>query len=202
MRNVWLFAVVILLMMATGSLADHVNVALHHHPTLMKMLQTNNELRDGVGLAAQQISPELTKAAQDHALYMARTGNFSHGSNGGSNTRAKRHGYPGRVRENIAMGHSTISAVFRGWRNSGGHWASIISTATDVGFGYAVNSRGTAYWVGVYGFPLEESKETESLTISDPDDDQRIQNASPTMVSSLTYVNNHQRRRGIQKRRL
>ena len=76
MRNEWLFAVVVHLTMTTGSLADEVNVALHHHPTLLKMLQTNNELRDGVGLAAQRISPELTKAAQDHALYMARTGNF------------------------------------------------------------------------------------------------------------------------------
>ena len=202
MRNEWLFAVVVHLTMTTGSLADEVNVALHHHPTLLKMLQANNELRDGVGLAAQRISPELTKAAQDHALFMARTGNFSHGSNGGSNARAKRYGYPGRVRENIAMGHSTISEAFRGWRNSGGHWASIISPATEVGFGYAVNSRGTAYWVGVYGFPLEKSKEVGSLAISDSDDDQMIQNASPTMVSSLTYNNNHQRRRGAQKRRL
>ena len=61
---------------------------LHEHPTLVRMLEENNRLRANVGLAPQQMSPELTKAAQDHARYMARTGNFSHESNGGPQGRA------------------------------------------------------------------------------------------------------------------
>ena len=53
-------------------------VHLHEHPTLVSMLHENNRLRAQVGLRSHRISPELTKAAQDHANYMAATGSFSH----------------------------------------------------------------------------------------------------------------------------
>lgn len=124
---------------------------LHEHPTLIRMLSENNRLRASVGRPPQQISPELTRAAQDHAWYMSRTGSFSHESNGGPLSRATRYGFYGLAGENIAMGQPTVSSAFQSWRSSSGHWSNIISGATLAGFGYAVAPDGSTYWVGMYG---------------------------------------------------
>jgi uncharacterized protein YkwD len=124
---------------------------LHEHPTLVRMLERNNALRRAVGLPPHRISPALTKAAQDHAWYMARSGAFSHDANGGPMYRAQRYGYRNLVRENIAMGQTSISEAFSGWQSSSGHWANIASGTRDAGFGYAISPDGSRYWVAVYG---------------------------------------------------
>jgi uncharacterized protein YkwD len=124
---------------------------LHEHPTLVKMLEENNRLRATVGLPPQKISAELTKAAQDHAWFMARTGSFSHFSNGGPDGRAARHGFGGLVAENIAMGQRNVRSAFQSWRASGGHWSNIISNNRLAGFGYGLSPNGEKYWVAVYG---------------------------------------------------
>jgi len=126
-------------------------VPLHEHPTLVGMLEENNRLRASVGLPPHQISPELTKAAQDHAWFMAKTGSFSHHSNGGPGGRAARHGFGGLASENIAMGHPTIRSVFQGWRASSGHWANLTSNTRLAGFGYGISPSGERYWVAMYG---------------------------------------------------
>jgi uncharacterized protein YkwD len=51
---------------------------LHGHPTLVRMWEHSNQIRHRYNLPAQSLSPELTKAAQDHAWFMAKTGQFSH----------------------------------------------------------------------------------------------------------------------------
>lgn len=135
----------------TDAKAEAKKRALHEHPTLIRMLEENNRLRASVGRPPQQISPELTRAAQDHAWYMARTGNFSHESNGGPVGRSMRFGFHGFSGENIAMGQPTVSSAFQSWRSSSGHWSNIISGATLAGFGYAVAADGSTYWVGMYG---------------------------------------------------
>lgn len=119
--------------------------------TQMEMLSMSNRWRTAAGLPAQQLSPELTNAAQDHANYMASTGDFQHYSNGGPQGRAARYGFSGGAMENIAMGMPTVESAFAVWRNSGGHWANITSSTTHAGFGYAVGRGGAAYWVGMYG---------------------------------------------------
>lgn len=124
---------------------------LDRHPTLVRMLEENNRQRASVGLPAQKMSLELTRAAQDHAWYMARTGNFSHYANGGPVARAHRYGYDGPLSENIALGYETISGVFQGWRQSSGHWANITGRDARAGFGFAISADGTCYWVGMYG---------------------------------------------------
>ncbi len=126
---------------------------LHKHPTVVKMLAENNAVRASVGLAEQKIDPALTKAAQDHAWYMARTGDFNHYGNGGPTGRAQRYGFPSWVRENIAYGYTTVSGAFGGWRASSGHWANMTAGESHAGFGYAVNDYGVGYWVAVYGTP-------------------------------------------------
>ena len=138
---------------------------LHRHPTLVAMLRRSNLIRRAVGLKPQRINPALTKAAQDHANYMATTGDFSHYTNGGYQYRAQKYGFKGGVRENIAAGFGTVDATFNTWQASGGHYASIVSDTSEAGFGYAVSPSGATYWVGVYGSPAtgDEPGEEEGL---------------------------------------
>ena len=136
---------------------------LHRNATLFGMLTRNNAMRRRAGLLPHRMNPALTLAAQDHANYMARTGQFSHYTNNGPQGRASKFGFHGGVRENIAMGGGGMDYAFAMWQNSGAHYASIVSGTTDAGFGYAVNSGGTAYFVGVYATPTkaDEAGETE-----------------------------------------
>ena len=149
----WSFVSLVILASFAGDKAkvEPKKSPLHEHPTLVRMLAENNRLRTSVGRPPQQMSPELTRAAQDHARYMARTGNFSHESNGGPSGRAQRYGAFGLAGENIAMGQPTVVSAFQSWRSSSGHWSNIISGATLAGFGYAVAPDGSTYWVAVYG---------------------------------------------------
>ena len=126
---------------------------LHRHPTLFAMLTRSNNLRKRVGLVPHRMNPALTKAAQDHANYMAATGQFSHYVNGNHQGRANKYGFQGGVRENIAMNGGGLDSAFAMWQGSGAHYASIVSGTTDAGFGYAVSPGGTVYYVGLYGTP-------------------------------------------------
>lgn len=139
---------------------------LHEHPILQRMLSRNNGLRSRIGLRPHRISPELTKAAQDHAVYMARTHDFNHYSNLGPNGRAGKYGYRGSIRENIAMGQGDVDGAFSAWQASGAHWASIVSGTMDAGFGYAVSANGTPFWVAVYGYPAAPPKTAAPATTS------------------------------------
>jgi uncharacterized protein YkwD len=125
--------------------------ALHRHPTLLSMLRRNNEIRRRLGLIPHRINPALTKAAQDHANYMARTGDFQHYSNGGPQHRAGKFGFRGFVRENIAYNYRSVEDAFSVWQGSSGHYASIVSGTDEAGFGYAIGPGGAIYYVGVYG---------------------------------------------------
>ena len=172
---------------------------------VQQMLERNNELRASVGLGPHRLSEELTKAAQDHAEYMARTGEFSHYVNGGPSDRAARYGYEGSVRENIAMGYGSVHSAFAGWQSSGGHWASIVSGTTDAGFGYAVSPGGTPYWVGLYGYPAQRvlkpvsdengSGESTEEETSAEDNDTSVSESSQNGGDSYTYGSSRRRRR-------
>ncbi|WP_158265098.1 CAP domain-containing protein [Blastopirellula marina] len=125
---------------------------LHNHPSLVKMWQHSNSVRAQYGLAAQKMNPELTKAAQDHAWYMAKTGQFSHSVNGGFVARTRRHNYAGSPSGEIILWNAkSIPSCFQGWLNSPGHRAILLSGAREVGYGYAVARDGSTYWVGVFG---------------------------------------------------
>ncbi len=133
---------------------------LHRHPTLFGMLTRNNNLRRRVGLRPHRMNPALAAAAQDHANYMATTGQFSHYTNLGPQGRANKYGFGGGVLENIATGGGLDNA-FVMWQNSGAHYASIVSNTTDAGFGYAVGPNGATYFVGIYGTGSPGDGETE-----------------------------------------
>src|SRR5262245_35396098 len=89
---------------------------LHRHPTLFGMLVRNNNIRRRVGLRPHRMNPALAAAAQDHANYMARTGQFSHYTNLGPQGRANKYGFSGGVLENIATGGGPDNA-FVMWQN-------------------------------------------------------------------------------------
>ena len=133
---------------------------LHRHPTLFGMLVRNNNIRRRVGLRPHRMNPALAAAAQDHANYMAKTGQFSHYSNNGPQGRANKYGFKGGVLENIAMGGGLDNA-FVMWTNSGAHYASIVSGTTDAGFGYAISPNGGTYFVGIYGTGSPGEGDTE-----------------------------------------
>ena len=133
---------------------------LHRHPTLFGMLTRNNNIRRRVGLRPHRMNPALAAAAQDHANYMAKTGQFSHYTNGSPQSRANKYGFGGGVLENIATGGGLDNA-FVMWQNSGAHYASIVSGTSDAGFGYAVGPGGATYYVGIYGTGSAGAGETE-----------------------------------------
>ncbi|HEY2410991.1 MAG TPA: CAP domain-containing protein [Pirellulaceae bacterium] len=133
---------------------------LHRHPTLFGMLTRNNNIRRRNGLRPHRMNPALAAAAQDHANYMARTGQFSHYTNGSPQSRANKYGFGGGVLENIATGGGPDTA-FSMWQNSGAHYASIVSNTADAGFGYAVGPGGATYFVGIYGTGSPGAGETE-----------------------------------------
>jgi hypothetical protein len=146
----------------------------------------------------------LTRVAQNHAQFMARTGSFSHYSNYGPWGRARRFGFRGNVRENIAMGYRNVPTAFTGWRNSGGHWASIVSDAPEVGFGYALSKSGTPYWVAVYGYPTTADKQAEAKLLEhrtevaaapEPPEQPAVSTTKVAQNSQPTYSYSSPRRR-------
>jgi len=124
-----------------------------------ELLRLTNGERRKAGLAPLRLSSQLTRAAQSHAVDMARNNYFSHtGLNGSSlGDRSKSTGYKFRlVGENLAAGKTTPEATIRQWMNSSGHRANILNGRfSEIGFGYAnaPKSLYKNYWVQVFGTP-------------------------------------------------
>ena len=97
-----------------------------------------------------QLDAALCRAAQDHADYMARTGDFAHtGANGSPMGRAKKCGYKGGyVTENISW--NTLNP-WPHWKNSPSHYKNMTDPNVDIfGYGESVDSTGQAYCVCMY----------------------------------------------------
>jgi uncharacterized protein YkwD len=88
---------------------------------------------------------------------MARYDYFSHTGRDGStvDSRATRAGYRWRaIGENIAAGQMDADAAVRGWINSPGHCANIMSPAfREMGAAFVVNTQSSQgiYWTQVFG---------------------------------------------------
>jgi len=104
-----------------------------------------------------RLNPTLQSVAGSHAAEMARYSYFSHTGRDGSTVdgRATLAGYPWRqIGENIAAGQMTADAVVRGWINSPGHCANIMSPAySEMGAAFVVNQQSSMgiYWAQVFG---------------------------------------------------
>ena len=124
-----------------------------------ELLRLTNIERQKAGLPALKLSPKLSKAAQSHAVDMAKNNYFNHtGKNGSSMaSRVSLTAYPySFLGENIAAGLATADGTIRQWMNSSGHRKNILNrNFTEIGFGYAnsPSSEYTHYWVQVFGTP-------------------------------------------------
>lgn len=104
-----------------------------------------------------RLNATLQSVASAHAAEMARYGYFSHTGRDGSTVdgRATLAGYPWRnIGENIAAGQMSADAAVRGWINSPGHCANIMSPAfSEMGAAFVVNLQSSAgvYWAQVFG---------------------------------------------------
>ena len=104
-----------------------------------------------------RLNPTLYGIANTHAGDMARHDYFSHTGRDGSTVdgRATRAGYTWHaIGENIAAGQLSADAAVRGWMNSPGHCANIMSPAfSEMGAAFVVNPQSSAgiYWAQVFG---------------------------------------------------
>ena len=104
-----------------------------------------------------RLNPTLSGIASAHAGDMARHGYFSHTGRDGSTVdgRATRAGYAWEaIGENIAAGQLSADAAMRGWMNSPGHCANIMSPAfSEMGAAFVVNRQSSQgiYWTQVFG---------------------------------------------------
>lgn len=116
------------------------------------LLDEHNQTRMRANKKPLVINELLTKAALNHAIWMATNNSMSHDGENGSGPldRVRSVGYnPSKVGENIAMGYPDIATVMSGWRKSPGHYSNIIGDYKEVGFG--VVSRGNRlFWAAVF----------------------------------------------------
>lgn len=105
------------------------------------------------------LSVMLNRAALTHSQDMAAKNFFEHQGSDGSKVgdRATRVGYEWRTAgENIAIGSETPEAVVRGWLDSPGHCANLMSPAfSEMGIAFVVarNSEAGIYWTQVFARP-------------------------------------------------
>ncbi len=122
------------------------------------LVDASNAARADNGRNALEQDDTLARIAQDHACWMADTGNFSHKGEGGSTSadRARAAGYDYRfIAENIAFGQRTVDQVVSGWMQSRGHRKNLLSPdAAEIGIGIAANDNGRIYWVMSLGQTL------------------------------------------------
>lgn len=113
-----------------------------------------NQQRSARGLQVLKSDSRLARLAQLKAEDMAKKGYFSHTSPtyGSAFDMMKAAGYSYRTAgENIAKGQKTAETVMRGWMNSSGHRANILSTGyKKIGVGYALDASGTPHWVQIF----------------------------------------------------
>lgn len=111
-----------------------------------------NAERSAQGLRQVRQDRLLNEAAMAQAMYMQRTGEFSHRGEGGSNVghRVSQTGYCFRTAaENIAWNYPEPERLMNGWMNSPGHRANNLSNRVTQ-YGYAQSAN---YQVLVLGRP-------------------------------------------------
>ena len=122
--------------------------------TAAQVLAIVNSERSQEGLRSLSSDSDLNKLAQMKAEDMAKNGYFSHNSPtyGSAFDMMNEYGFSYRTAgENIAKGQKTAASVMQAWMNSPGHRANILGEGyTKLGVGYAVDSKGTPYWVQMF----------------------------------------------------
>lgn len=123
----------------------------------LRVRDLTNAERQKAGLAPLELNPQLVDAAQSYSQILAVSGCFEHTCGPVPNfaDRAAQAGYTGwnSLGENIAAGYPTPEDVVKGWMNSPGHRANILSPKfTEMGVGL-VSGGGAygSYWAEEFG---------------------------------------------------
>ena len=96
------------------------------------VIAQTNAARARSGLPPLSADGQLMNGARNHARWMARNRNLSHGSG---------------VTENIAMGQTSPTEATTSWMQSSGHRANMLDGGhTRIGVAMAHSADGTAYW--------------------------------------------------------
>lgn len=120
-----------------------------------EVLALTNAERAAAALPPLTADRRLAVAAQAHSADMVGRDFYAHTTPEGREPwdRARSAGAPHRaIGENIACGQRTPAEVVRGWMNSPGHRANILTPGfTHLGVGYATGGRAGTYWTQVFG---------------------------------------------------
>lgn len=119
-----------------------------------KVAQLVNQERAKAGLPPLTMNWQVSRVARYKSADMANKGYFSHTSPtyGSPFNMMENFGIRfSAAGENIAMGQRTPEEVMRAWMNSPGHKANILGRQyTQIGVGYAKNSKGVPYWTQMF----------------------------------------------------
>lgn len=118
-----------------------------------------NATRRKLLLGGFEHDPRLQRAAQNHADYLARTGQFGHEFGGETMfpRRIAAVGFEGSAGENLGVGYGSIEEAIEGWLDSPKHRDIFMRRNYDRGgIAYAFNRSGknpkyTHYWVMIVG---------------------------------------------------
>jgi hypothetical protein len=118
-----------------------------------------NAVRRKFGAKPFSHDRSLQKAAQAHANYMARTGNYGHefGPETRFAVRIANAGFDGAAGENIGVGYGSSAEAIEGWLKSARHRKIMLRRDFDrAGLAYAFNRSGrnaryTHFWVMIAG---------------------------------------------------
>ena len=114
----------------TGGSAPRDGLALS--ATESAVIAKTNAARARSGLAPLSADGQLMNGARNHARWMARNRNLSHGQG---------------VTENIAMGQTSATEAISSWMQSSGHRANMLGHGhTRIGVAMVQSADGTAYW--------------------------------------------------------
>ena len=97
------------------------------------IVERTNAERARYGLSALKVDVNLMKNSRDHGIWMASRRSLTHSGQS--------------CGENIAMGYASSQAAMRGWMNSPGHRANILTRGYNkIGVSAYRTASGTIYW--------------------------------------------------------
>ncbi|RIB02374.1 CAP domain-containing protein [Gigaspora rosea] len=114
-----------------------------------KMLDLVNTERRKAGVSPITLNSDLCSVAQDHSDFMSKNNILTHDDPAGSlGNRFTQHGYSfSNAGENVAEGFKDEVSVMKGWMNSPGHRANILSSKFKEG-GFAQSGK---FWTQDFG---------------------------------------------------
>jgi uncharacterized protein YkwD len=162
-RHIILIATLLLTPMAAFAQADVKTPDLSKVVTLI--VDRTNDFRKAEKREPVKVNPELTKAADYFAKFMAQSGEYGHEADGSKPAdRAKKHGYEHCiVLENIAYMYDPDGftseglgrGLMKGWQESSGHRKNMLDPdVTETGVAVARSEKtGYFYAVQMFGRP-------------------------------------------------